>query len=229
MDEIYRFLEKNKKKIRYGVFGALGLAVVILVATPIVRYFMKPAMVNIYILPKTAVVKIDGQEYRNGVYEFRVGDYTGEISAEGYETRKVDFSVKAHETVEISNYLLCADGTFNCYKGDAETIMAMKEQNVDSAEYEFAREYLDAREEYERDPINNYLPYESYNQGFSARVISGEYREGEKAKVRVELMTCIESRTSGLRENFLAWMRAKGMEAGDYEIVYFWCDSEKRL
>ncbi|MDO5481006.1 MAG: hypothetical protein Q4F60_01510 [Candidatus Saccharibacteria bacterium] len=229
MDKVYEFLEKNKDKIRYGIFGVLGLIIVAFILTPIVKYFMKPAMMEIHILPKTAMVKINGQEYRNGIYEFQPGNYTGEISANGYETKMVDFTVKAHETVKISNYLLCMDGTFNCYKGDAETIMAMKEQNVDQAEYEFAREYLDNQEKYESDPANIYLPYESYNQGFSARVISGEYQEGEKMRIRVELSTCVEERTKGLKENFLAWMGYHEMKAEDYDIVYFWCDGEKKL
>ena len=232
IDKIYdlvkNFLEKNSKKIWMSGLGVLGILVLYLILSPIIGHLTKPALINIYILPKAAVIKINGEEYRNGVYEFQPGEYSGEISAEGFQAKKVDFSVKAHEATKVSDYLLCENEAFECYKDMPEVIEEMKAQAASQEEYEFARDYLEEKRKFESDSIAIFTPYESFEQGFKVELRESKYQEGAKHELVVDLKTCIESRVKGLRENFLAWLKSYGLEAENYKIDYWYCNGSKK-
>ena len=228
MDQIYDFIEQNIQKVKYIALGLLGILILYLILSPIIGYLTKPALVEVSIIPKAAIVKINEEEYRNGVYELKPGEYSGEISAEGFQTKKVDFIVKAHETTKLANYLLCEKGDFECYKKTPEVIEEMKAQAASQEEYEFARDYLDGKMKFESDPIAIFTPYESFNQGFKVELRETKYKEGAKHALTVDLKTCMESRIKGLRENFSAWMKSYGLEVKDYEVEYWYCNGSKR-
>ena len=232
MDRIYDLLVNHKKTIMISAIVIAAAFVIAAAISSLVGYLTKPALLDLYVLPKTAKVTIDGQEYNNGVYELPAGDYSAEIKAEGYEAKTVEFSIKAHETTKVANYLECKDGGFECYKAHPAEIEALRDARFDQKSYEFARDYMDAKDAVTKAPIFSYTPYESYEKGIEVRaegVTDENYKEGMKVKVQVSLMTCMENSTNGLKNNFIAWMEARGMKVGDYEVSYSYCDGSKRL
>lgn len=231
MDKIYDLLINHKKKI--GIFAIILAAAFAVFAgiSSLVGYLTKPALLDIYVLPKAAEITINGEAYNNGVYELPTGDYSAEIKAEGYEAKTVSFSVRAHETTKLTEYLECDGGGLECYKANPTEISEMREARFDQKSYEFARDYTDAKDAVVRDPIFSYAPYESYEKGFEVRaetVTDENYKEGMKVRVSVSLMTCIEGSINGLKNNFLAWMEARGMSVENYVINYVYCDGSMK-
>lgn len=232
MDKIYDLLVNHKKTIVISVVVLAAAFAIAAAISSLVGYLTKPALLEVYVLPKTAKVTVNGSEYNNGIYELPAGDYSAEIKAEGYEAKTVEFSIKAHETTKLADYLKCSGGGFECYKAHPAEIEALRDARFDQESYEFARDYTDAKDVVTKDPIFSYTPYESYEKGIKVRaeeVTNENYKEGAKVKVHVSLMTCMENSTNGLKNNFIAWLEARGMKASDYDISYVYCDGSKRL
>ena len=91
--------------------------VIFLIIVPAIKNANRPAFLDILVAPVDANVMIDGEEYRNAVYEMEPGHYTATITKEGF--------IEKNKTAGLYLYMEPTDGNWDFYK---------KKENQDSLE-----------------------------------------------------------------------------------------------
>ena len=92
--------------IIFGV-GILLVLVIFLGIIPWAEGLEKPAYLDV-LIDEGVKVEIDGQEYRNGVYEMEPGEYRAVASVEGMENLVLDLNLVKNQTAGV--YLGLRDG-----------------------------------------------------------------------------------------------------------------------
>ena len=111
------------------IFDVLLILVVIGVA---IFQNTKSAMIDVSIVPSTAVAKIGGHTYNNhSAYRIHPGKYTVEISAEGFVPQTMEISPERDAITRISAYLSPTDDNKNAYAKNGDASML---EQVDSEE-----------------------------------------------------------------------------------------------
>ena len=203
---------KNKKKI------IIGVALVLVLIIGAVIYYavwngIYSATMNIMVAPSIAKVKVDGREH--GVMEeFRVkpGEYTAEISAEGFVTKSVTVTATAGETANIFEYLEPVEGNENWYAEHGEDGAMIGD--IMYLQFGEANEKLA-----EKNPIMRVLPMKvEYYTANYARYIRYDlnYEGGEDEKITI----FINDFSGGNEELAKERLNSLGYDLSEYEIKY---------
>ena len=207
------FLVKHKKVVAVG--GILALILIIAVSVYfIVDDMAKTAKVKIIVAPSIATVKIDGSSYgAYGEFRIRPGEYTVEISAEGFKAKTGGLKAVEDEVTDIKVYLEPEDWNENYY---AENPMEATILGDIKAAENFAK--LEAlKKDY---PILEKLPLDIdyYTKNYAKRVkYTITYVLNEDGK---SFTIIIMDYTGGNYEDAIEKLEARGADLKKYTIQY---------
>lgn len=103
------------------------------------------AILDLKTVPSDAVVSINGQQFTNGVYYFKPGTYTAEISAADLNTTTQTVNLQSDHITKLYNYLSNKDTSSMQYT-DRQIL-----SQIDNPEAQNRAQYL---------KLQNFLPYE---------------------------------------------------------------------
>lgn len=191
-----------------------GVMVVLLLIMGIVSINMLySATLDIVVVPTEAKILINGEEYKNGVYQnVRTGKAKVNISLDGFETQEFEIELKRDERTRVYTYL---EGDAGWYEGmDEDSSYLLDIIN----EYKGEQQTVELKDKY---PIMSDIPivYERYLNNYteyvSYRIDGGEYEGCEQ-----EFCLKITDISGGNYERALKSIREKGYNPSDYEIIY---------
>ncbi len=204
---------KNRKKIII-IATCIIMAILAISAAFIVENILNSATLNIMVAPTNAKVLINGREYSSeGEYKIRPGEYTAEISADGFIARTENFTVEDGGMEKLWLFLDPEDGNPNWFYDnprDGLIVGAIREVYT-----------LDAISQLqEANPILNDLPVDVdfYTGDYSKKISYTISYEMSADKTSFEIV--IEDRTGGNYEAALSKIRNLGYEPSDYKITY---------
>ena len=186
--------------IMLGV-GVLVLLVVLLGVVPYVEQMGKPAYLDV-LVEEGGTVKIDGVEYRNGVYEMEPGKYTAKVLAEsdggagGVKDLTLELDLVRNQTAGVYPYF--RNGKWGVYTAEE---LAHRQGIVGVLPMEFAL-CEGAATRVNCDAVR--VSYEKMCKGKECVVT-----RGRKAELTEETLSQVQER-----------LAEKGYNLDDYEYVY---------
>ncbi|MDO4747355.1 MAG: hypothetical protein Q4A70_03405 [Candidatus Saccharibacteria bacterium] len=209
MNKIIDFI---KNHFIYFVAG-VSMLILILIFAIITINLNYSAKLDVLVVPTDATVKINGTEYRNGLYEnIHVGRAKVQISKEGFDSQEFEIDLKRDEETRIYTYLQGNDEWYNNvdeqtqylidiineYNGEQQTVQLVDKYPIMSAIPIVVEKYS-----------NNYTEYVSY------RIDGGKFADCEQ-----DFCLKITDISGGNYERALENIRLKGYNPDDYEIIY---------
>lgn len=99
-----------EKPLRIFLVVAIVLAVILIVVfgliIPALQKVNQPTTVEFGIAPVAATLEIDGNTYTSGVYDdFAPGVYTAEVTAEGFDSKTIEFTVEENQANTVFDFL----------------------------------------------------------------------------------------------------------------------------
>ena len=101
---------KYEKFFRIGLIAIIAIALILIIVlgivVPAIQKANQATTVEFGIAPSSATITVNGETYSSGVYDnFAPGTYTAEITATGFESKTVNFTVVEHEANTVFAYL----------------------------------------------------------------------------------------------------------------------------
>lgn len=210
--------------------------VIFLIIVPAIKNANRPAFLDILVAPVDANVMIDGEEYRNAVYEMEPGHYTATITKEGFNEVTVDFDLEKNKTAGLYLYMEPTDGNWDFYKkkenqDSLEALLRLNNYNSDGATWrpEVApiQEKDGAKEIAEKYKVKTILPVNVSLCGevatrMTCNAMRVEYKYSKKCGD--SLCMVISGRSKELPAEALNEIREKFTEGGfdfdDYRYIY---------
>ena len=210
--------------------------VIFLIIVPAIKNANRPAFLDILVAPVDANVIIDGEEYRNAVYEMEPGHYTATITKEGFNEVTVDFDLEKNKTAGLYLYMEPTDGNWDFYEkkenqDSLEALLRLNNYNSDGATWrpEVApiQEKDGAKEIAEKYKVKTILPVNVSLCGevatrMTCNAMRVEYKYSKKCGD--SLCMVISGRSKELPNEALNEIREKFTEGGfdfdDYSYIY---------
>lgn len=104
-ENVGTFLSAHYRAIMIGVGIVATLCILALVVLGVSQIQPPRTLLEISVAPSTAVITINGQDYRNGIYEMEPGDYVVNIAASGFQPKTINVAVEDGQTAKIATYL----------------------------------------------------------------------------------------------------------------------------
>ena len=202
-------------KLLLVVFNVLLVAGAALI---IINHKLKTATVDILVAPIEATVKLNGRAYENQrSYDLRPGKYTAEISYDGLESKKVEFTLEKNSFYRLREYLTGKDGDLSFYKKNDTNYEVFREiaQNNDKlADFIKTQDKALA--------LRDELPIEisEYTEGFQSQIwyiINFDTSEKDCDKAACIVITDLSGGSEQAAKNLLV---SKGYRLEDYKIKY---------
>ena len=207
------YLYKHKKVILI-VLGSLFLVLVGVGIFNLVWNGIYSAEVNIVVAPSIAKVKIGEDIYdSHGEYRLKPGEYTVEISAEGFYTKNGRLVAVGGDSVSLAVFLEPEEGNedwYNTHPGDNLIRGEVKNTETVTALRKLGEEY----------PILNKLPYdvEYFTNDYSSKVkYSMSYRIASNS---IGFVIVIDDYMGGAKEAAYGWLRNNGADVDNLIIEY---------
>lgn len=101
---------RYEKPLKIGLVALIVISVALIAVfgfiIPAVQGANQPTTMEFGVAPTAATITVDGDTYTTGVYEnFPVGTHTAEITAPGFESKTVEFTVVEHQANTLFTYL----------------------------------------------------------------------------------------------------------------------------
>ena len=217
------FLSQHFRAVMIGVGVVILLCILALIGLGVSK--IKPAhtLLEITVAPHDATISINGQEYRNGIYEFEPGNYTVDISAEGFEPKNFNVVVPEEQTGKISTYLVNKKEGMEYYERNQADLNIL-ETMADTEAVEFMKDYN------RRISISGYLPIDASYSIEGPPVGEGERQGNNIYRQKVENGTtdsrcgwafCLLVTGDLYNEEVLRnTLLDKGYNLDDYEVIY---------
>jgi len=209
MDEKYY----RNRKIVIVVACVLFLALAGFVIYRAIWNSIYSATLQMTIAPSIATVQVDGTTRKaSGKIRVKPGDYSLEISADGFVSKTVEVTAVAGETVSVMDYLEPSEGNENWYaehEGDAMIqtevmIKKMQEAYAKLAEENPIMDHLPVSIEYY---LNDYSIYVKYNI---------RYEVDEDSVITI----IIDDFSGGNKSLAMDKLRSFEVDISKYQIIY---------
>lgn len=233
--------DKYMQKIYVGaavLFAAIitMVLVIFLVIVPLVKNAARLAFLDILVAPVDATVTINGEEYRNAVYEMEPGHYTATIAKEGFNEVTVDFDLEKNKTAGLYLYMEPTDGDWGYYEqaknqASMEALLRLNNYNSEGEawwpEISSIQEKSEAKKVVEKYMVKSILPVNVSLCGevatrMTCNAVKVEYKYSKKCDDSLCLV--ISGRSKELPNEALSEIREKFAEGGfnfdDYRYIY---------
>ena len=227
-----------EKPLRIGLVVVIVLAVILIlvlgVIMPAVQHANQATTVEFGIAPAEATIEVNGNTYTSGVYEdFAPGTYTAEVSAEGFDSKTINFTVEEHQANTVFDFLNNPTEGLDCFlRSDTDLATLRKVNNAE------VQEWLAAYDQ--TLTIKDQLPYTvrfEYNQPYQYYDLDGAVVNDFRPAVN-EVEISDGSAMQGCDLNFCLWVnlgsvgqdvaappvaqaiRDLGYDPNDYYIIY---------
>lgn len=233
--------DKYMQKIYVGaavLFAAIitMVLVIFLVIVPLVKNVTRLAFLDILVAPVDASVMINGEEYRNAIYEMEPGHYTATITKEGFNEVVLDFDLEKNKTAGLYLYLEPSNGDWGYYEqaknqASLDALLRLNNYNSDGEvwwpEVQPIHEKDGAKKLVERYRVKSILPVNVSLCGDKAtrmtcNAVRVEYKYNKKCGDSLCLV--ISGRSRELPEDALSEIREKfavsGFDFDSYQYIY---------
>lgn len=209
---------------------------IFLVIIPAIKDAGRLAFLDVLVAPVDATVTINGEEYRNAVYEMEPGHYTATIAKDGFKPVTAEFDLEKDKTAGLYLYLEPSDGSWAYYEqaknqASLEALLRLNNYNSDGAAWwppvQVIQEKDAAKELVEKYKVKSILPVNVSLCGdvatrMTCNAIKVEYKYSKKCND--ELCLVISGRSRELPAEALSEIREKftadGFNFDDYQYVY---------
>ena len=215
-------MERRRSKYRIIAVCVILVSFAVVVTLFIINS-LKNATLNLMLLPyDNAVATINGKKYKSGSYQFYPAEKIEiEISAEGYETKKIETKLESNSVTVVNEYLQPTESDITEYlKSDKDMRMLELFFHDDKAN-DIVKKYKTAS------TIKDYLPIQK---------ILGSAR-GKNSSIAVQKMVtitdgssdqgcdrkiCLKVHTSGnvSNEEIEKMLKDIGFEYNNYRVIY---------
>lgn len=120
------FLLRYEKPLRIALIALIVVSILLIlvfvVIIPATQKANQVTTMEFGVAPVSATIDVDGKTYNSGVYEgFAPGTYTATITATGFETKTVEFTVVEHQANTLFTYLYNPEEGFDYFlKSDTD-------------------------------------------------------------------------------------------------------------
>lgn len=123
----------KKRSVIIGIIIIDIVVVVVLAAIALINA-SKTAVMDVVLVPKTAVLRIENDEFRQGVYKMFPGKVSGVISAEGFEDKIIEIDLNSETTTKVYEYLIPIAENKTYYAKNQDDFDAMKKIGGEEAQ-----------------------------------------------------------------------------------------------
>ena len=225
MGEIAREGDKDRTIITILAVsaGVLLIAVLAFIIVPlIISHNEAKSMASFNIAPQSAIVEINGKEYRTGAYEFEPGKYHATIKKDGFESKEIDFEVSDHKTTIVNSYILNEQG-FDYFEY-SENDLAVLRRIQDKEVLDFISQY-DSKLK-----VRDVLPIEgtfdanagkanTHSLFLKYQITNGEM-SGKCQKVFCLVVNGYKTSRPLLEKSVAEELKKRNFQINDYEVVY---------
>ena len=209
---------------------------IFLVIIPAIKAAGRLAFLDVLVAPVDATVTINGEEYRNAVYEMEPGHYTATIAKDGFKPVTAEFDLEKDKTAGLYLYLEPSDGSWAYYEqaknqASLEALLRLNNYNSDGDAWwppvQVIQEKDAAKKLAERYKVKSILPANVSLCGdvatrMTCNAIKVEYKYSKKCDDGLCLV--ISGRSKELPNEALSEIREKFAEGGfnfdDYRYIY---------
>ena len=218
---------KGEKRIFVFLCALSGMScIVILMAilSPLFSKLTAPTLLNIQVAPSTAIVTINGEDYKTGIQEgFKPGTYTAKIHQDGFSEKEVEFTIKDHQTTDLRDYIINDDEGMTYFERSEADLSVMRIiANTDVQAGQFISSYDKKLQIKENLPILKYYGAESsMSQSQSmARLGKMTIADGTGNPLCERVFCLIVSGSHANDSNARTELSELGYDYEEYEVVY---------
>lgn len=122
------FFVKHSRNIAVISFIGILFCIALIIIVSLVKEFSKPTYLTLQFAPSTATLSLDEPAINltNGSYEFDPGNYTGILTADGFEPKHVTVTVSARQVNTYTDYLVKPTTGLNSFEQNAADISTLR-------------------------------------------------------------------------------------------------------
>ena len=210
---IYKAGNNQMKSSKKHIFIIVTIVLLFLIIP--VSFFVvnigKTATLSTTIAPSFATITIDNKKYKaNTSIKFRPTHTKAIISADGFQSQEIDIDLNNNETTSIYLYLTPDNGDLSWYANN-QTELRLYSTINDFYSQEAADAYI------KKYPITSILPavITDTKNGIGYRIDIGKFED-----CKSDFCIKITDQTGGNRDHALEYIRQKGFNPDDYELIY---------
>lgn len=211
-------VDRNFKKILFFLIALIAVSVItilLFILIPGIKSSKKVTLLSVNLAPGDAVLTIDGVDYHTGIHEFVPGEYFGTIHKEGFETKDIEFELKADETTTVYEYILSDTEGFGYFEKSKIDISTLENIDGDERVSKFLAAYAK-----KTDIIKSLPILLNYYDSDAARLISGEITDGSNDP-RCDYAFCLKvDKNKSYEWRAKEVVKAAGYKYEDYRVLY---------
>ena len=214
MDGVVAFVDRNYRALIFLLIAVGMVFLGFLIFAIVSANLNSGAYVVFSFAPTDAVLKIDGEEYHIGSYEFSPGAYSGTLSSnDDFNNKEIKFEIKHGETINISEYLLHKSLGIEYFEKNKADLDVLRTVHGDNDVDAFLRRYD------EKNSIMSSLPL---NASFKknddiVRVIITDGRKHKDCDMTLCLL--VSGRTID-KDVVVSVIGESGYDINDYKVIY---------
>jgi len=141
----------------------IGLIVIVIVIVSFVLTFnnQKSAKITLLVVPNTADITINGNNYNDGQVNLKPGKYVLKASLSGFSTQQENFTVTKNQKLLVGFVLSSNSPSTTNYYSDHPNQEALSEALADNLNNQYSNETIN------KEPIVKFLPHDGPNFTYS--------------------------------------------------------------
>ena len=223
-DKVLSFIDGREDKIIKvaGILSAICLVIILaLIITGNINASTGRTFLSLNVAPVDAKIVIDGKEYANGVYELPAGEYSAEISKDGFEKKNANIKVNGGTTTVYYDYILNKKEGPDYFKRNATDIAILSHVNNEEVEA-FVNTYNQQKAVLDKLPLKKMVNMNAGNARINAADVVVADGTNESS---CEMAYCLLVRSDGNNINAIKkaakeMLSEKGFDLNNYEVVY---------
>ena len=223
-DKVLSFIDGREDKIIKvaGILSAICLVIILaLIITGNINASTGRTFLSLNVAPVDAKIVIDGKEYANGVYELPAGEYSAEISKDGFEKKNANIKVNGGTTTVYYDYILNKKEGLDYFKRNATDIAILSRVNNEEVEA-FVNTYNQQKAVLDKLPLKKMVNMNAGNARINAADVVVADGTNESS---CEMAYCLLVRSDGKNINAIKkaakeMLSEKGFDLNNYEVVY---------
>jgi hypothetical protein len=211
-------VDRNFKKILFFLIALIAVSVItilLFLIIPGIKGAKKTTLLSVNLAPGDATLTIDGIDYHTGVHELAPGKYFGSIHKEGFDTKDIEFELKANETTAIYDYILSESEGFSYFEKSKIDISVLENIEDDKEVSKFLANYAK-----KTDIIKSLPILLNYYDSETASLITGQITDGSNDP-RCDYAFCLKvDKNKNYEWRAREVVKDAGYKYDDYRVLY---------